>query len=155
LKAKPNKKNGKYSQGIYTLRFPEKYKGSTPVVYRSGAELKVMRWLDSSTNVTMWGSESVVVPYESPADGKIHRYFIDFVCHMVMKDGTTKKLLIEYKPEKQTRPPEASNRKKPSTMLYERYHWAINQAKWQAATAWGLKKGYQFIVLTEKHLGTV
>ncbi len=154
MKTGPNKKNGKYLQGIYTLRFPEKYKGSRPVIYRSGAELKVMRFLDNSTNITMWGSESVVVPYASPVDGKLHRYFIDFVAHCTMKDGQTRKLLIEYKPEKQTRPPEPSNRKKPSTMLYERYHWSINQAKWQAATAWGKSKGYEFIVLTEKHLNS-
>jgi len=155
MKAKPNKKNGKYSQGIYTLRFPEKYKGSTPVVYRSGAELRVMKYLDSSANITMWGSESVVVPYISPVDGRLHRYFIDFVAHCRMKDGTLRKLLIEYKPEKQTKPPEVTNRKKQSTMLYERYHWGINQAKWSAATQWAKSKGYQFIVLTEKHLGTV
>jgi hypothetical protein len=37
-------------------------------------------------------------------------------------------------------------------MIYEKYQWAINQAKWNAAKSWCKSKGYLFIILNEKHL---
>jgi hypothetical protein len=147
-----NKKNQNYKQGIYKPKYPEKYKGTLPIIYRSGLELKSFRYLDNNPNILTWGSESVIIPYQSPSDGKIHRYFVDLVAALKSKDGTIKKLLIEVKPEKQTKPPIISNKKKQSTMIYERYQWAINQAKWQAAKNWCKSKDYLFIILNEKHL---
>ena len=108
--------------------------------------------MDNNPNVITWGSESIVIPYESPADGKIHRYFVDLVAALKSKDGTIKKLLIEVKPEKQTRPPTITPNKKQKTMLYEKYQFAVNLAKWEAAKAWCKTKGYIFIILNEKHL---
>jgi hypothetical protein len=145
------KKNRNFVQGIYRPKNPKKYIGTTPV-YRSLMELKSFRYLDNNPNVLCWGSESVVVPYVSPADGKIHRYFVDLVAKLQSKDGTVKKLLIEVKPEKQTKPPTVTNRKKQKTIIYEKYQWAINQAKWEAARAWCKSQGYIFIILNEKHL---
>jgi hypothetical protein len=145
------KKNRNYVQGIYKPKNPKKYIGSTPV-YRSMMELKAFRYLDNNPNVLSWSSESVVVPYESPTDGKLHRYFVDLVAKLQSKDGTIKKLLIEVKPEKQTKPPIESKNKKQKTLIYEKYQWAVNQAKWNAARAWCKTKGYIFIILNEKHL---
>ena len=34
---------------------------------------------DENSSVISWGSEIVIVPYRSPADGKMHRYFVDFI----------------------------------------------------------------------------
>jgi len=146
------KKNSNYKQGIFNPKNPNKYKGSLPIIYRSGLELKSFRYLDNNPNVLTWGSESIVIPYQSPADGKIHRYFVDLVAALKSKDGTIKKLLIEVKPEKQTRPPTIPPNKKQKTMLYEKYQWAINQAKWDAAKNWCKAKNYLFIILNEKHL---
>jgi hypothetical protein len=146
------KKNLNYKQGIFNPKDPKKYKGSLPIIYRSGLELKSFRYLDNNPNVLTWGSESIVIPYQSPADGKIHRYFVDLVAALKSKDGTIKKLLIEVKPEKQTRPPTITAKKKQKTMLYEKYQWAVNQAKWQAARAWCKTKGYIFIIMNETHL---
>lgn len=145
------KKNQNFVQGIYKPKNPQKYIGSTPV-YRSMMELKAFRYLDNNPNVLSWSSESVVVPYMSPADGKMHRYFVDLVAKLKSKDGTIKKLLIEVKPEKQTRPPTESPNKKQKTILYERYQFAVNSAKWKAAQEWCKSKGYTFIILNEKHL---
>jgi hypothetical protein len=39
-------------------------------------------------------------------------------------------------------------------MIYEQTQFALNQAKWQAAEAWSKSKGYQFIILTEKHINS-
>jgi hypothetical protein len=145
------KKNQNFVQGIYKPKNPQKYIGSTPV-YRSMMELKAFRYMDNNPNVLSWSSESVVVPYMSPADGKMHRYFVDLVAKLKSKDGTIKKLLIEVKPEKQTKPPTESPNKKQKTILYERYQFAVNSAKWKAAQEWCKSKGYTFIILNEKHL---
>ena len=146
------KKNSNYKQGIFNPKNPKKYKVSLPIIYRSGLELKSFRYLDNNPNVLTWGSESIIIPYQSPADGKIHRYFVDLVAALKSKDGTIKKLLIEVKPEKQTRPPTITAKKKQKTMLYEKYQWAVNQAKWDAAKNWCKAKNYLFIILNEKHL---
>jgi len=145
------KKNRNVTQGIFKPKNSQKYIGAVPI-YRSTLELKAFRYLDNNPNVLSWSSESVVIPYVSPSDGKIHRYFVDLVAKLKSKDGNIKKLLIEIKPEKQTVPPIDTGRKKQSTILYERYHYAINTAKWQAARAWCEKKGYNFIIMNEKHL---
>jgi hypothetical protein len=147
-----NKKNQNYKQGIYRPQNPNKYRGTLPIIYRSGLELKSFRYLDNNPNVLTWGSESVVIPYQSPLDGRIHRYFVDIVASLKTKSGDIKKLLIEVKPEKQTRPPTISNKKKQTTIIYERSQWAVNQAKWTAAKSWCDSKNYLFIILNEKHL---
>jgi len=146
------KKNKNYVQGIFHPKNPNKYKGTLPVIYRSSLELLSFRYLDNSQNVITWGSESVVVPYQSPKDGRLHRYFVDLVAEIKMKDSSTRKVLIEVKPEKQTKPPTITNRKKQSTILYEKYNYAINCAKWDAARKYAEKKGYLFLIFNENHL---
>lgn len=148
----PGKKNRNYTQGIFNPKNPQKYKGTFPIIYRSSMELKAMRWMDNNPNVLKWTSETIIIPYISPIDNKTHRYFTDLSCEMKMKDNTIKKLLIEIKPEKQTIPPTESTKKKRKTILYERYNYAINCAKWEAAKKWCHNKGYVFFILTEKHL---
>lgn len=145
------KKNRNYIQGIYKPKNPKKYIGAVPI-YRSLMELKAFRYLDNNPNVISWSSESVVIPYESPADGKIHRYFVDLVAKLQSKDGTIKKLLIEVKPERQTKPPVESTKKAQKTLMYEKYQFAVNTAKWEAARGWCSKRGYTFIILNENHL---
>lgn len=144
-------RNKKYRQGFYHPINPKKYTGSSPIVYRSGLELKAFRWLDRAPNVLRWASENVIIPYTS-VDGKIHRYFVDLVCEMRRKDATIEKFLIEVKPDKQTRPPIISNKKAKKTVMYENYQWAVNTAKWKAAKKWCDAKGYRFLIFTEKHL---
>jgi len=148
------RKNPNYTQGVYKIINSEKYKGSLPCIYRSSLELKVMRWFDNNSNVISWGSESVIVPYQSPLDGNLHRYFIDFVVALKENNGSIKKFLIEVKPYKQTIKPEATKNKKVKTMIYENTQWALNQAKWQAAEQYSKNKGYKFLVITEKHINS-
>ncbi len=139
----------KYKQGIYNPQHPEKYKGSTPVVWRSGLERRLMVWLDANPNIITWGSESVVVPYISPKDGKTHRYFIDFVFSL-RKNNEIKKYIVEVKPSKQCKPPR--RRKNQKSFLYENMQYAVNQQKWKSATQWAEAHGYKFLIFTEKHL---
>jgi hypothetical protein len=146
------KKNKKYIQGIYTPTNPKKYTGSVPIIYRSSLELKSFRYLDNNPNILSWGSESVVIPYVSPKDGRVHRYFVDLVASLKDRTGIIKKILIEVKPENQTKPPKFSIKKKPQTVLYEKIQYAVNLSKWEAARKWSKEKGYTFLILNEKHL---
>jgi hypothetical protein len=140
-----------FKQGIYKPINNQKYIGDKLPFYRSGYELKFMRWADANPNVLKWGSESIIVPYKSPIDGKMHRYFVDNV--VIIKEGDNiKKYLIEIKPQKQTQPPTPHGNKKQTTILYEQATYIINQAKWEAARKWCKDHQWEFLILTEKHL---
>jgi hypothetical protein len=138
-----------YKQGVFKPLHPEKYKGSHPILYRSKLELDVMYWLDNSSKVIQWGSESIVIPYIHPKDGKAHRYFVDFNFTM-MRDDKPEKYLVEVKPSKQTVPPKPRKNKK--SLHYESVQYAINSSKWRSAEAWCEKHGYKFLIFTEKHI---
>jgi hypothetical protein len=146
------KKNRQFKQGIFTPKYPDKYRGSLPIYYRSNMELKVLRMLDNNSNIITYGSESVVIPYTSPLDNRLHRYFVDMVAALKDKEGNIKKLLIEVKPLKQTQPPVFSNRKSNKTLLYENKQYALNMAKFSAAKQWCEKNNYTFLILTEREI---
>lgn len=152
IKPKLFKKNSDYKQGRFNPTNKEKYKGTFPIIYRSKMELNAMRMLDSNPNVITWGSESVVIPYKSPLDNKLHRYFVDMVALVKQKDGTNKKVLIEVKPLKQTQPPVFSNNKSQKTVIYENVQYAVNMAKFDAAKKWCEKNNFLFLILTEKEI---
>jgi len=140
---------GKWRQGIFTPKHLDKFLGKT-AIYRSGLELKFFRFCDNNPNVLEWGSENVVVPYKSPIDNRMHRYFVDNF--IVIREGNKiKKYLVEIKPFKQTQVP-TTKYKKRQHLLYEQKMYITNQAKWEAAKEYGKKKGYTFIILTEKEL---
>ena len=139
-------------KGKFTPINPQKYRGdSTNIIYRSSWEKRVMLWLDKHSQVISWSSEEVVIPYKSPADGRFHRYFVDFYAQIRNKDGKLNSYLLEIKPKKQATEPEI---KKRITKQYinEVVTYAINQAKWKAATEYAKDRGWEFKVLTEDHL---
>lgn len=144
--------NKKYTQGVYEPLNPKKYKGTLPIFYRSSLEKKLFYLLDCSKKISQWGSESIVIPYMSPADNKIHRYFVDVHFKFTDSNGNTIKYLVEIKPFKQTLKPVKTPRKRQKTFLTESYMWAVNQAKWEAANCWANKNGYVFKVITEKDM---
>lgn len=141
--------SSKYRQGIFKPKNPNKFLGST-AFYRSGLELKFMRFFDDNTNVLQWSSERVIVPYISPLDNRVHKYFVDnFV---VIKEGDTiRKYLVEIKPSKQTAAPTAKYKKK-HHLLYEQRMWHVNNSKWTSAKAFAKERGWEFIILTEKDI---
>lgn len=145
------KKPAPHRQGIYKPKNRDKYVGAKNPRYLSSWELRFFRWCDSNSNVVKWGSESVIVPYQSPVDGKIHKYMVDNIVH-IREGKSIKKYLIEIKPKKQTKPPTSHGNKKKSTMIYEHKMYAVNQKKWEAARAWSKKYGYEFLILTEDQL---
>ena len=66
-------------KGKYKPKHPRKYKGDpTNIIYRSLWERKFMLYCDSSNNILEWCSEEIALPYRSPIDNRVHRYFPDF-----------------------------------------------------------------------------
>lgn len=140
-------------KGRFTPKNPKKYHGDpTNIIYRSLWERKVMVYLDENTNVVEWGSEEIVIPYRSPEDNRIHRYFPDFIVKARSKDGTVKTMVLEVKPKYQTVEPK-KQKKITKKYITEVMTWGKNQAKWRAAEEFCLDRGWEFRILTEDHLG--
>ena len=139
-------------KGRYIPKNPKKYKGdSRRIIYRSLWERKFMVYCDTNKSVIEWGSEEIIIPYLSPWDGKIHRYFPDFYIKVKQSNGTIKKYIIEVKPKKQCQPPDKPKRKT-KKWYKEAKAWGINSAKWKYATEWCDKNNMELKILTEDHL---
>ncbi len=147
------KKDRRFRQGIFKPIYSEKFVGAKDPVYRSSYELKFFRWADTNSNILAWGSENIIIPYTSPLDGRVHRYFVDNFVIFKDKNNVKQKFLIEIKPSSQVAKPINVKNKQRRTILYEQKTWIINQAKWKAAEEWSKRKGYKFLILTEKELG--
>ena len=140
-------------KGKYKPRLPNKYKGDpTNIIYRSMWERKFMMYCDSNANILEWNSEEIALPYRSPVDGRVHRYFPDFYVKVKENTGKVKKMLIEVKPLKQTMKPKKPKRQTKG-YLFEVYEYAKNQAKWKAADNFCKDRSWEFKVMTEKELG--
>lgn len=142
-----------YHKRKYTPINPEKYTGDpTNIIMRSSWETKFARWCDTNPSILKWNSEETIVPYVCPTDNKWHRYFIDFRIQLRDKSGILRTYLVEIKPSKQTIPPEIPSRKT-KRFLIEAATYVKNQAKWKAAEQYAKDRGWEFIILTEHHLG--
>ena len=140
-------------KGRYTPINPKKYKGNpSRIVYRSLWERKFMVYCDTNNSILEWGSEEIIIPYLSPWDGRIHRYFPDFYIKVREHNKTTKKYIIEIKPKKQCKPPVATPKRKTKKWFGEVKTWGINEAKWKYATKWCENNGMEFKILNEDHL---
>lgn len=144
-------KRGDFKKGLYRPQKPKKYIGRKHPEYRSSWELHFYQWADRNPYVLEWAAEAVVVPYVSPLDNKIHRYYVDIILVLKERKGNVK-YIVEIKPYKQTLPPKPSKRKKQETLLHEQATYQVNQAKWEAASKWAKDNGYKFMVITEKEL---
>lgn len=146
-----------YSKETYKGRFIPKNRGKyigdySNIIYRSSYELKFMKWCDLNDSVVRWASEEIVIPYISPVDRKQHRYFVDFFIEVITKNGEIKRYIVEVKPYKYTQPPEIPKRKT-KRFISEVKQWGVNTAKWESAKKYAKRKGWEFIVITEKDLG--
>jgi hypothetical protein len=139
-------------KGRYIPKNPSKYVADpTKITYRSMWEKKFMVFCDTNESVLRWGSETIVVPYKSPVDGKMHRYFVDFIVETINKRGFKETQLIEIKPKKQTKEPVKKSRVS-RRYLYEVKTYAVNQAKWKSATEFAENRGWTFKIFTEEVL---
>jgi len=139
-------------RGKYYPSFPRKYKGDpTNIIYRSLWERKFMVYCDKNTSILEWGSEEIALPYISPHDSRIHRYFPDFYIKVQENTGKIKRYLIEVKPLKQTTKPKKPKRQTKG-YIREAFEYARNQAKWKAAREYCADRMWEFKVITEKEL---
>ena len=140
-------------KGRYSPSYPRKYKGNpSNIIYRSLWERKFMVYCDLNENILEWGSEEIAIPYRSPIDNRVHRYFADFYVKLKETTGKIKKYIIEVKPKRQTKPPSRPKRQTKG-YLREVYEYARNQAKWEAAVDYCKDRLYEFKVMTEDELG--
>ena len=140
-------------KGKYRPSYPNKYKGDpTNIIYSSLWERKFMVFCDKNNKILEWGSEELALPYRSPLDNRIHRYFPDFYIKVKEGNGYTQKYLIEIKPKKQTVEPKIK-KKKTRGYIYEVTEWAKNQAKWKVAQEFCEDRQWKFKIITEDELG--
>jgi hypothetical protein len=145
-------RDSKYNQGKFHPQNPQKYKGNVNnIIYRSSWELKFMQWCDRNENILEYGSEEFWIPYLSPVDNRIHRYFPDFIIKVKENTDKIKTYVVEVKPQRQTVPPKQKS-KVTKSYLYETQTYAVNQAKWKAAEEWCADRLLNFMVITEKEL---
>jgi hypothetical protein len=141
-------------KGRYTPQNPTKYRGDYKnIIYRSLWERKFMVYCDQSDNIIEWGSEEVIIPYVSPLDGRIHRYFPDFYIKVKQASGKLKKFIIEVKPKKQCSPPNPNPNRRTKRWISEVRTWGVNEAKWKSAVDWCDNNDMEFKILTEDDLG--
>lgn len=141
-------------KGKFKPKNPSKYKGDpTTIIYRSRWELKLMNYLDNNPEIVSWSSEELTIPYVSPLDNRIHRYYPDFVVKKKV-DGTdkTETMVIEVKPYKETMEPKKQD-KMSKSYLYEVKTWGINSSKWKSAKEFCEDRKWKFVILTEHELG--
>ena len=143
--------------GKYIPTNPKKYRGNpSKVIYRSLWERKLMVYCDQNDKILEWGSEEIIIPYISPWDNKMHRYFPDFYVEQINTNDNIDKILIEVKPKYQTIPPvvQTTKTKKPTKRyINEVKTWGVNQAKWIAAQEFCKDRGWKFQIMHEDHLG--
>ena len=140
--------------GKYFPRHPKKYKGNpTNIVYRSSWEKKFMNWCDLTESVSEWQSEEFFIPYRSPIDGRVHRYFPDFFVKYRDANGKRRTMVVEVKPKKETKMPTTNPKRRTKSWAYSVRTYAVNQAKWKAAKEFCKDNNYEFKIMTEHELG--
>ena len=140
-------------KGKYYPSYPRKYKGDpTNIIYRSLWERKFMVYCDKNESILEWASEEIAIPYRSPIDNRVHKYFPDFYMKVKERGGKVKRYVIEVKPAKQTKPP-VKPKRQTKGYIREAYEYAKNQAKWKMAREFCADRQWEFKVVTEKELG--
>jgi hypothetical protein len=166
INSKPNNKN--YHSGNFIPKNKDKVmklNNEGGVYYRSSWESRIMIWLDNSETISMWGAECLKIPYQMThfKDGdmtlKEHCYYPDFFYEIKQSDGTSKKVVVEVKPQKEYQMVldlNAGNMKVPQDGLkklknfeYDLKMAQRNRDKWDTMIKWCNKKGYEFIIITE------
>src|SRR5438105_4643209 len=138
--------------GRFEPKNPAKYHGDiNHIVFRSLWERRFMVMIDEDDRVLKWSSEELIIPYRSPKDEMVHRYFPDFALLVKMPDGSTKVRVVEVKPSNKLVQPVPKKRITKKFMT-EMLGYAIIQAKKKAAEAYCADRGWEYVFITEKDL---
>ena len=134
---------GKFAQGRFDMKNPNKYVGKKTPLARSSWEFVFMRMLDEHQGVQSWASESIQIPYRDPLTGRSTIYVPDFFIVYNDKNGRKHAEVVEVKPASQT------FKEQVGKSQYNQEQYVKNLAKWEAATAWCRQQGIIFRVINE------
>ena len=135
--------------GKYTVKNPKKYQGDhTKVVYRSMWEKWCFKWCDENSDVKIWSSEEVVVPYFYEVDKKYHRYFVDLKGHLQLRQDRTHR----GQARQRNQAPSKSSGKKTKRYINEGLTYVKNINKWKAAKRYAKDRNWEFVIWTENTL---
>jgi hypothetical protein len=134
---------GKFAQGRFDMKNPDKYVGKKTPLARSSWEFVFMRMLDEHQGVQSWASESIQIPYRDPLTGRSTIYVPDFFIVYNDKNGRKHAEVVEVKPASQT------FKEQVGKSLYNQEQYVKNLAKWEAANAWCKQQGIIFRVINE------
>jgi hypothetical protein len=151
---KPSKNSG-FNQGYFTPKYPSKYLGKTPIIYRSSWERKFMNMCDLREDVIAWSSEPVEIKYWSTMDNKERKYYPDFYMKVSRGDNQFEEFLVEIKPADQVKkptPPKKNSKKALDSYKFLAEQFVKNRDKYKYAKKWANERGWRFIVLTENSL---
>ena len=157
---------GKYKQGLFTPKNKMKViklNGKGGLYYRSGLEEKMMTYLDQNPAIIRWSAEWIQIPYVKQTwNAQLqsfietsHTYYPDFYYEILLRDQTTRQVVAEVKPDSETRPPiikENMTAKQLKNLEYSLKMYNANMAKWKYMIEYCERKGFEFIILTEKHI---
>ncbi len=157
----------KYHQGLFTPNNKDKVvklNSQGGLYYRSGLEQKMMIYLDNNEKIINWGAEHLKIPYtktEWSSDKQeyvvtSHTYYPDFYYELQRSDGSISRVVAEVKPYSETIEPKISA--KPTSKQLKNAEYAIkmynkNLSKWTYMIEYCQRKGFEFIIITEKILG--
>jgi len=110
-----------------------------------------MVMFDEDPRVIQWSSEELIVPYRSPKDGMVHRYFPDFVIVVKSSDGSNKVRMIEVKPAKKLVQP-IPKKRVTAKFMKEYLEYEVIQSKKRAAEAFCADRGWEYAFITENDL---
>jgi hypothetical protein len=145
-------------KGKFRPKNPNKYKGNpSNIIYRSLLERRFMVYLDEHSAILKWSSEEIIIPYVSPIDNRVHRYFPDFYMKYKNKKGITVEELIEVKPFSQCSPPNQKKKLTKTGRTSKRYlkevqTYMVNEAKWTQAMSFCKDRQWKWRILTEKDI---
>lgn len=162
------KQGGKYHQGLFTPVNKDKViklNSQGGLYYRSGLEQKMMIYLDNNDKIINWGAEHLKIPYtktEWVSESQEYRttehtYYPDFYYELKRENGTISKVVAEVKPYSETIEPVLNPN--PSAKQLKNFEYSLkmynkNLSKWSYMIDYCKRKGFEFIIITEKVLGT-
>lgn len=137
---------GRFAQGRFEPKNPEKYVGTGTPKYRSSWELVFMKMCDENPAITQWASEAVRIPYKDPTTGRNTIYVPDFLIVYTDKNNKQHCEVVEIKPSNHQLLEKVGKNK------VNQFQYVKNMAKWEAARAWCKQKGIFFRVINENDI---
>jgi len=123
-----------------------------------------MIYLDNNSKIIHWGAEHLRVPstktewISEKQEFKTteHNYYPDFYYELLREDGSISRVVAEVKPSSETQEPKL--RDNPTTKQLKNFEYALkmynkNLSKWKYMIEYCERKGFEFIIITEQHLG--